>query len=171
MLVARRFTYYSIMALSLAFSESAMAQSGAVKFRSGMNLAFDCETPWNVRDYAVRANLTGVLNADRSASADLTINGFMLNTNVHFDARLGRSTLPAPGGTSQLRVLGRDRIRAIWSLPNNNLIMDFAVSGRSCSAVLTMSLKPGKTQYSMYSGSKFYYCSAARVLNTTCEAQ
>ena len=147
-----------------------MAQSGAIKFRSGMNLAFDCETPWKVKDYAVRAKLTGVLNADRSASADLAINGFMLNTNVHFDARLGRSVLPAPGGTSQLRVLSRDRIRAVWNLPNNDLILDFVASGRSCSAVLTMRLKPGKTQYSMYSGSKFYYCSVARVLNTDCEA-
>jgi hypothetical protein len=48
--------------------------------------------------------------------------------------------------------------------------MDFAASGRSCSAVLTIRLKPGKTQYSMYGG-KFYYCSSARVSNTSCEAQ
>jgi hypothetical protein len=170
MMPARRFTCCLIIALSLALSGPALAQSGTIKFRTDSSLVFDCEDPVHVKDYGVRASLTGALNADRSASADLAISGFMLSTNVHFDARLGRSSLPAPGGSSQLHVLSRDRIRAVWNLPNNNLIMDFSAAGRSCSAVLTIALKPGKKQYSMYGG-KFYYCSSARVLNTSCEAQ
>jgi hypothetical protein len=170
MKIIQQATCCSAIALSLLFSGSAIAQSGSVTFVSDMNLSFDCEDPWQVKDYPVRAKLTGILNG-KSASADLVISGFMLDANVHFDARLGSGSLPAPGGTTQLRVLGRDRLRGVWSLPNNDLAVDFLVSGQSCSTVLTMRLKPGKAKYSMYSGSKFYYCSAARVINTTCEAK
>jgi hypothetical protein len=144
MMQARRFTYCLVIALSPALSANAMAQSGAIKFRTDSSLVFDCEDPVTVKNYPVHASLTGALNPDRSASADLAITGFMLSTNVHFDARLGRSSLPAPGGSSQLRVLSLDRIRAVWNLPNNNLIMDFSGAGRSCTAVLTISLKPEK---------------------------
>lgn len=152
---------------ALGFEPTA-AQSGGVNLRATMQLQFDCENPWKVKNYGVRATLTGVLNTDRSATADLAITGFFLNTNVHFDTRLGRGSMAAPGGSSQLRVLGSNKLRGIWSLPNNDLILDMTMTGQACQSHLTLRLKPGKTQYSMYGGTKFYYCSAARVISTSC---
>ncbi len=87
------------------------------------------------------------------------------------EARLGRGSRPAPGGAAQLRVVSASALRGIWSLPNNNLIIDITTSGKSCAVAVSFALKPGQKEYSLWGGSKFYYCSAARVLQTSCSAQ
>lgn len=160
----------SIALATLALPQQAAAQAGTVKLRSIMNMSFDCEDPWRVTNYGVTGNFTATLNPDSTATADLKISGFFLDGDVHFDARLGRAS-PAPGGTSQLRVTGRNRLRGVWSLPNNNMSIDITVSGQTCNVNLTVQLKPGKRQYTMFGGQKFYYCSAARVVSTSCAIQ
>ena len=161
----------AVALLFLALSPQAIAQSGSASMRSTINLRFDCETPIHVTNYGVTARFDATMHADKTAFADLKISGFFLSGDVHFDARLGRGAAPAPGGTSQLHVLGKDRLRGIWSLPNNDMILDIiAKGGNSCAVNLTLKLKPGKKEYSLFSGSKFYYCSAARLISTTCEA-
>ncbi|MBI5261354.1 MAG: hypothetical protein HY852_05990 [Bradyrhizobium sp.] len=124
-----------------------------------------------VRNYSARVNFDGVLNGDGSANADLTFSGFGLSAVVHFDARLGRGSQPAPGGSSQLRVLNPHALRGIWSLPNNDLMIDINTSGSSCSASIRVALKRGHREYTLWNGNKFYYCSAVRVLQTSCSAQ
>ena len=150
---------------------SLSAQSASSSMISHLDLTFDCDNPVHVTDYAVRGDFSAVLRPDRSASADLAISGFMLSSNVHFEAKLGGGRRPAPGGTAELRVLSRNQLQAIWSLPNNNLIADVTVHGQSCAVKLAIKLKPGQHEYSMWGGSKFYYCSTARVIGTTCQAQ
>ena len=162
--------FFAAIVFLFSFSFNAAAESGSSRLQSKMQLSFDCEQPVHVQNYSVTATFTGTLNADRTAFGDLTISGFLLHGDVHFDARLGRGAMPAPGGTSQLRVLGKDRLRGIWSLPNNDFILDIIANGNSCTVNLALKLKRGKTQYSMFSGSKFYYCSAARLVSRTCEA-
>ena len=162
---------FSVTQTAQGLTQQALAQSGSINLRSTMQMMFDCETPWRVKNYGVTGRFTATLNPDKTAFADLKISGLFLSGDVHFDARLGRGTSAAPGGTSQLRVLSRNQLRGIWSLPNHDMILDIAANGNSCSVNLTMKLKPGKTEYSMFGGSKFYYCSAARLISTTCEAQ
>lgn len=162
---------HAALFLIVALSSQAFAQSGSINLRSTMQMRFDCESPWQVKNYGVTGRFTATLNQDRTAFADLKITGLFLSGDVHFDARLGRATSPAPGGTSQLRVLSQNKLQGIWSLPNHNMILDIASHGNSCSVNLTMRLKPGKKEYSMFGGSKFYYCSAARLISTTCDAR
>jgi uncharacterized protein YceH (UPF0502 family) len=88
---------------------------------------------------------------------------------VHFDARLGGRPQPAPGGTSQLRVVSSNRLRAIWDLPNNQLILDIKAARESCSLVLNIKLKPGKREYTMFDGRRFHYCSNRRIIATACQ--
>ncbi|MGQ0687014.1 hypothetical protein [Bradyrhizobium sp.] len=147
------------------------APAASTKIRSNMQLSFDCQRPWNVQNYGARATFEAILNGDGSATADLTINGFGLASTVHFEARLGRGSRPAPGGAAQLRVVSASALRGIWSLPNNNLIIDITTSGKSCAVAVSFALKPGQKEYSLWGGSKFYYCSAARVLQASCSAQ
>lgn len=149
----------------------AVAATQSTRLHSQIALSFDCERPQQVRNYGARATFEGVLNGDGSASADLTINGFALASTIHFDARLGRGSQAAPGGSSQLRVLGAHALRGVWSLPNNDLIINITTSGSSCAVSVNFALKRGQKEYSLWGGSKFYYCSAARVLQTSCRAE
>jgi hypothetical protein len=158
------------MVLALSLSCEAVAQTDSVHLKANFGLLFDCERPFQVRNHPIRAEFTAVLNADKSASADLLISGVIFKNTVHFDARLGSASQPAPGGTSSLRVIARNRVRAIWDLPNNQFILDLTSAGRSCSAKLNIKLKPGMHEYSMFDGNLMYYCSKQKLQQTTCQA-
>jgi hypothetical protein len=159
------------VALASACPAQALAQSSSAHLKATFDLEFDCEQPFYVRAHPIHADFTGVLNADRSASADLVIRGLLFPNTVHFDARLGGAARPGPGGTTQLRVISRNRLRATWNLPNNSLVLDMVAHGNSCSTRLAVKLKPGKREYSMYDGHQFYYCSHQRLLHSTCQAR
>ena len=153
------------IALAVSLSSEAVAQTSIISGKANFDLQFDCERPFLVRDHPISPEVTALLNADKSASAD-AITGTIFTNKVHFDARLGAASQSAPGGTSSLRVMASNHLRAIWSLPNNQIIVDFVAAGRSCSATLGVRLKPGMREYTMFDGSLMYYCSRQRC----CEA-
>jgi hypothetical protein len=171
MATCRRFARYAAIIPMLAASNVAVAQTGSAHLRAGFELIYDCERPISAHNFPVHAQLTAVLNTDRSATADLEI-AAVLSTTVHFEAHLGGGPRPAPGGTTtQLHVMSRDRLQAKWDLPNNQFILDIVASGRSCSVKLSNRLKPGKREYSLLNGDNYYYCSKERLLKTSCEAE
>jgi hypothetical protein len=110
------------IALALLVSGKAVAQtqSGDATLKAVFNLHFDCERPFLVRNHPIRATFTGVLHPDKTAAADLAITGVILTNTVHFDARLGEASHAAPGGTSSLRVIARNQIRAVWDFPTTS---------------------------------------------------
>ena len=159
------------VALVLPLSSGAGAQTAVAHLQSKFELTFDCERPFNVRNHPIHATFDAVLNTNKSASADLAIAGMFATSHVHFDARLGGAWLPAPGGTSLLRVVSSNRLRAIWNLPNDELILDITTAKASCSSLLNIKLKPTKREYTMFDGSTFYYCSGYRLVGWTCQVQ
>ena len=154
-----------VVILGLALSSDAIAQ---IRFAIDGDLAVDCDQPVQVRNTPVRLRGTGVINSDKSASADVDISSFVTSSRIHFDAHLGGASRPAPGGASQLRVIGRNRLRLIWILPNNLLTVDIVTAGQSCSATLGVQLKPGKRQYTLFDGSRYYFCARPRLLRASC---
>lgn len=158
------------LALALSLSSQALAQTSSVHLKANFDLRFDCERPFLVRNHPIRAAFTAVLNSNKTAAADLQISGIIFTNTVHFDAHLGQAWQSAPGGTSSLRVMTSNRLRAIWSLPNDQLILDIVTSGRSCSANLNIRLKPGMHEYTMFDGTRMYYCSKHTLLSSTCQA-
>jgi hypothetical protein len=149
---------------------AALAQSSAVHVQTNMDFATDCSQPIALRNYVTHAEGAGVLNADRSASYDISFQGSLTSYRVHFEGRLGGAPAAAPGGTSSIHVLGRDRIRLIWSLPSHDNIVDIKTNGRSCKMSLSAQLKPGFSAYQIYTGQGFATCSRPRPLRTSCRA-
>ena len=159
------------LALALAFPCTAAAQTGSAHMQAKFELTFDCERPFVVKNHPIHAAFNAVLNTDKSASADLALTGVIFTNTVHFAGRLGGGTQAAPGGSGLLRVISSNRLQAVWDLPNNQLVLDITAAKSSCSTALNIRLKPGKTEYSMYNGHSFYYCSAYRLLGSSCQAQ
>jgi hypothetical protein len=157
-----------LVVLGLTVSSGALAQTSAVHFQIGFTLGVDCDQPFQVRNVSVIGDGSGVLNADKSASADLTIRAFVLSTRIHFEGRLGAPPQSGPGGATQVRVAGPHQLRLIWYLPNNQLITNISVSGRSCAVNLDAKLKPGAGQYTLFDGQVYHYCGRPRVLGTSC---
>jgi hypothetical protein len=145
------------------------ANRSQLNFEAAFEMAVDCDHPAQVRNFHVSGRGAGVLRVDRSASVDLEITSLITNT-IHFEGRLGGAPRPAPGGTSQLHVVGTNRLRLIWNLPNNQPISDLVFSRNGCSATPAMKLKPGMCEYSLFDGNGFYYCARPRVLRTSFRA-
>ncbi len=94
-----------------------MAQS-SVNFRINFSGTVDCQSPIAMNNVPISGEGTGQINADGSASADVTQTA-VLSTRIHFEGKLGRPT-EAPGGTAITRVSGKNSLRLMWNLPNNH---------------------------------------------------
>jgi hypothetical protein len=167
MSVNRMFPSILLVVVASVFCTQAWAQS-SVHFQISGSGHVDCDQPIHVTNFPITVHGSGAINSDRSAAADVDITEFIFVNRIHFDGRLGARPTSAPGGTSQVRVAGRDRLRLIWSLPNNQITLDILVRGRSCSVALGFSLKRGMRQYSLYDGHGFHYCGKPRVEQTAC---
>ncbi len=170
MRIDRTLARNALIVLGLIFSTDGMAQTSSVNFQIGFSGQVDCDQPVQMKNIPISGEGNGVLNTDGSASADLTQTAFILSTRVRFEGRLGAAT-PAPGGTAQIRVAGKQRLLLIWNLPNNQLIVNVAVKGQSCSASFEAKLKPGKSQYTLYDGSNYHYCGRPRVAQASCQVR
>jgi hypothetical protein len=145
----------------------AHAQGAGINFKLDFDAMVDCTQPIAARNLTVHGSGTGVLNLDKSGSADLNLSGAVSST-IHFEGRLGQGAAPAPGGSAQFRVVGRNRLRLTWDLPNNQLSTVIAISGRGCSAVVDSRLKPGRAQYTLYDGSTYHYCGRPAISHASC---
>ncbi len=173
MRIRRAFVHAAAALLGLTFllsSHASMAQS-SVRFQISAAGHVDCTQPIAIQNFPVTVSGTGVLNSDRTASADVDVTEFIFVNRIHFDGRLGARANAAPGGSSTVRVAGRDRLRLTWSLPNNNITMDVLVRGRTCSVNIGFGLKRGAREYSLYDGHGFHYCGRPRVEQTSCQVQ
>lgn len=149
------------------FAGAARAQSDGVNIEFTFQGQVDCEQPLKVNNFPFSGRGSGTLYSNGRAALDVSFSGATTN-NMRFDASLGGAPTSAPGGTAQLRVLGKNKLRMIWSLPNNDQSVDITVSGRACTASINNTLKRGSRQYSLFDGGIFIFCAKPRITQTTC---
>ena len=147
-----------IAASGLTMASEASAQGLRAKF--SFEGVANCTNP-AVSNFPIHGEGTGTLSTDRSAKLDLNSN---IEGPVSINAKLGARPSEAPGGSASLRVAGRHTLRAVRNYPNNSIIIDLTVTGSYCSMKVTNVLKPGKREYTFYTGGGgFAYCSAPRI--------
>lgn len=160
----RRATFFAFFVLSF-ISIPAHAQ------RAVVNLAFDldgvatCSRPIAINNFPVRGSGSGALNDDGSASLNFSLNG---DAPIRFDAKLGGGARPAPFGTSRLNVVNRNQLRAVWSLPNNDIVLNFRARPGSCQATAVSQLRRGAREHNVVSGGQLAYCGQLRVTRISC---
>lgn len=165
--VARQ--YGLIVVLALLPSSGARAQSSGIHFNAAFDLSVDCDQPKELHAAVVHGEGVGAINPDKTGTADLTISAITTST-IHFDARLGAAQ-PAPGGSAAISLIGGNRLRLIWDLPNNQVVTVIAVAGQSCTVSVDYKLKYGNRQYSLFDGQSFYFCKKPQLLRSTCSVQ
>jgi hypothetical protein len=152
-----------------AISSAAMAQGGAVNFQIAFTGHVDCHRPFAISGVPISGSGTGTMTTDGNVTADLTETAFVLSTRIHFEGRLGARANPAPGGTAQVRVAGKNRLLLIWNLPNNQMIVGVTVHGSSCSATFEPRLKPGMSEYTLFDGNIYHYCGRPSAETSSCQ--
>jgi hypothetical protein len=154
-------------AAGLMFSTGAMAQ--ATNFHFHFAGTMSCMQPVPVSNAPVSGDGQGVLNPDGSVNASITQGLLVFTTTVPFDSKLGAGLTPVPGGTGQVRVVGRQSLKFIWNLPNNAIVVTINVRGQSCSASFQTNLFPGKSQYTFFDGAMYHYCGRPTMTSSSCE--
>jgi hypothetical protein len=154
--------------LGIACANGAGAQT--VNFHIGFTGKVDCQSPIALSNVPISADGTGQINGDGTGYADLTQTAFVLSTRIHFEGRLGRPT-ESPGGTALARVSGKNSLRLMWNLPNNQFVVNIAVRGQNCSASFSSNLKSGKSQHTLFDGNIYHYCGKPRVESSSCQVR
>jgi hypothetical protein len=153
----------------LVTSAAAHAQSTLVT-KVGYAGLIDCNQPKQVKDFKFSGDGTMKLAQDRSASLDMDMKG-LTRSELKIDTKLGNRPVPAPGGTALLRVVSASQLQAIWSLPNNDIIVTMRASPTACTMNVQFRLKGGARQYSIYDENGFYFCGRPRMTSLTCEVK
>ena len=167
-IVLSRFLLGSL--LMLCGATPLLAQEGVLNMSFSFDGVVNCTRPLAVQNFSLHGEGRAVLYSDKRATLDYTQRG-LSSTQVNFDAKLGGAPSPAPGGTASLRVVSRNTLRAVWSLPNNDLILNVSVSRNSCVAKIDARLTGGAREYTFYDSGMLVYCSRPRIMNVACQAR
>jgi hypothetical protein len=129
-----------------------------------------CANP-SVRDLPVHIEGTGTLSVDRHASIDVEGSSMgIVGKREHTDATLGGRPVAAENGSASVRVMGRSHLQAVRSFPNNSVIADIFVSGKSCTLTVSHRLNRGKREYTFPSPlGGLAYCERPRTVRTSCQ--
>jgi hypothetical protein len=156
----------AVLAGLIVLPASAFAAGSTMRAKFVYDAVADCESP-AVSNFPVHAEGVGTLTVDRHASLDIDSS---VAGREHYETTLGGRPSEAAGGSASLRVLGKHRIQAVRSYPNNILIADINVVGSGCTLTVVNKLKPGKRLYTFTSSSgAMAYCGRARVVSTSCQ--
>jgi len=163
------FSWLLALAALVGTSGIAHAQSTLVA-KVGYAGLIDCDQPKQVKDFKFSGDGTMKLSQDRSASLDMDMKG-LTSAALKIDTKLGNRPSPAPGGTAVLRVISASQLQAIWSLPNNDIVVTMKASPTTCTMNVAFRLKHGARQYSIFEENGFYFCGRPRMTSLTCEVK
>lgn len=156
-----------LIAVTTLVSAPASAQKSAVNFKFDFGTVVTCREPVNLTNSVSHGSGSGVLNANGSASFDLSL----ATSTIRFDTKLGGGSSPAPFGTSRLNVVNQHQLRAVWSLPNNDIVMNLRVTSDSCQATAASQLRRGAREHNSVILGQLAYCSKLQITGVHCTVQ
>lgn len=155
--------------LFFSLDDAAAQKTGSIRIDVDAQLRVDCTRPLRSNNFLVRVFARNTISPDKNFTANWQITSIGTNS-MDFTGRLGSaSTVGLPGGSSaQLRVTPGNGLQLHMTSPQSTLSARVTTSGNSCNVTLHTGLRRGFKEYSLWSGSVYFYCSKPRVVKTTC---
>jgi hypothetical protein len=156
-------------ALLASGSFAAAQKAGSIHINVNAELRVDCNRPLHVNNFKVRIDARNTILPDKTAFATWQITSLGTET-LSFSAKLGSAqSIGLPSGSSaQLRVTPGNGLLLAMTSPQSTLTAKVTASGSACNVTLGTALRGGFHEYSLWSGSSYYYCSQPRVVKATC---
>lgn len=156
-------------ALSCSPDVAAAQKAGSIRIDVNALLRVDCVRPTRANNFPVRVYARNTISPDRNFTANWQITS-LGTENMDFAGRLGSaSTVGLPGGSSaRLRVTPGNSLLLNMTSPQSTLSARVTTSGNSCNVTLNTGLRRGFREYTLWSGSVYYYCNQPRVAQATC---
>jgi hypothetical protein len=156
-------------ALACSYQGAAAQKAGSIHINVKAELRVDCNRPLHVKNFPVRIDARNTILQDKTAFATWQIVSAGTET-LSFSTRLGSAqSIGLPSGSSaQLRVAPGNSLALTLTSPQSTINAKVTASGSACSVTLATALRGGFHEYSLWSGSSYYYCSQPRVVKATC---
>ena len=164
------FALVAAAALVCPHNISVAQQAGSIRIDVNAQLRVDCTRPLRANNFGVRVFARNTISPDKNFTANWQISSIGTE-NMDFTGKLGStSTVGLPGGSSaQLRVTAGNGLLLNVTSPQSTLSARVTTaSGNTCNVTLSTALRRGFKEYSLWSGSSYYYCSQPRVVRATC---
>ena len=148
---------------------AAAQRPGSIHINVNAELRVDCSRPLHVNNFKVRIDARNTIAPDKTAFANWQITSLGTET-LSFATKLGSAqSIGLPSGSSaQLRVAPGNSLQLTLTSPQSTLNAKVTASGNACNVTLGAPLRRGFREYSLWSGSNYYYCSQPRVVKATC---
>lgn len=154
-LVAVVVTFVSFPNISFAQAQAKFSFDGVA----------NCRQP-SLSNFPIHGEGTGRLSTDGHAALNVDSN---FEGRQEYDVKLGQKAFETPGGSATLRVANRHTLRMVRDYPNNTIILEISVVGRSCSLKVQSRLKPGRSEYTLATQMGIAYCARPVITRTLCE--
>jgi hypothetical protein len=156
-------------ALSCSLGGAAAQKAGSIHIDVNAQLRVDCTRPTRANNFPVRVHARNTISPDKSFTANWQITS-LGTESMDFSGRLGSaSTVGLPGGSSaQLRVTPGNGLLLNMTSLQSSMSARVTTSGNSCNVTISTALRRGFREYSLWSGSSYYFCSQPRVTQATC---
>jgi hypothetical protein len=154
-----------------------LANAASVSFDVTFRTYVDCVRPTEMNKVPLVMKGRMTLNGDGTAVGRMNMTAYRFVTfPMNASGKLGAPPMPldgVPGATVQLKVLNKNGLSLLASFPNNTFGVNVDVSedGSKCVAGLTNTLKRGQTEYNIYAGDTYYYCTGFRITSSSCSAR
>ncbi len=167
-----KFTTSALAAAAALFCSHNVAiaqKAGSIRITVNAELRVDCVRPLRVNNFPVRIDARNTISPDKTAFANWQITSLGTET-LSFATKLGSAqSIGLPSGSSaNLRVTPGNGLLLTLTSPQSTLNARVTASGNACNVTLGMGLRRGFKEYSLWSGSSYYYCGRPRVVKATC---
>lgn len=146
----------------VSFPNTSFAQAQA---RFSFDGIANCRQP-SLPNYPIHGEGTARLSTDGNASLNVDSN---VEGHQKYDIKLGGRPIETPGGSATLHVASRHSLRVVRDYPNNIMVIELKVVGRTCAMKVESRLKPGRRQYTFATRLGLAYCDRPIITKTTCE--
>jgi hypothetical protein len=153
----------AVIATVVSFPDKIFAQAQA---KYSFDAIVNCHQP-SLQNYPIHGEGTGRLSTDGTAALDVDSN---VEGRQEYDLKLGGRPIATPGGSATLRVASRHSLRVVRDYPNNIMVLELKVVGRTCAIRVESRLKPGRREYTFATRFGLAYCDRPIITKTTCGA-
>lgn len=165
------------LSVGVSLASVGVADAASVNFDVAFKAYVDCARPLELGNVPLSLKGRMTLKGDGSAVGQLNMTAYhVISFKSTTTGKLGAPPMAMegiPNATVQLKVRNKNGLSLLTGFPNNTFAVHVDVSedGKTCQAELTNTLKRGKSEYNIFAGDTYFYCTAFRPSSSSCKVR
>lgn len=166
-----------ILSAGALLASAGLANAASVNFDVGFNTYLDCVRPVELGNVPLSLKGRMTLKGDGTATGQLNMTAYhFISFKSTTTGKLGAPPMAmdgVPNASVQLAVRNETGLSLLINFPNNTFAVHVNVSedSKTCMAQLTNTIKRGKSEFNIFAGDTYFYCTALRITSASCKVR